>query len=200
MKTAFARNLRVWNNAGKRNHGSKPVIDGEGYRANVGIILCNAQQQLFWGKRVGQDAWQFPQGGIQENETPEEALFRELREETGLMPEHVRILGMTRSWLRYRLPARMVRRGRGPFCVGQKQIWFLLEFVGSDADLSLNADGNPEFEAWRWIDYWRPVHEVVYFKRNVYRRALCELVPIMFRLDAAIAIGEGMATPCGFRE
>lgn len=156
------------------------MIDSDGYRPNVGIILCNAHQQLFWGKRVGQEAWQFPQGGIQEDESPREALFRELHEETGLLPEHVRILGMTRHWLRYRLPHRLIRRGKHPLCVGQKQIWFLLELVGTDADLQLNAVGPPEFECWRWIEYWRPVHEVVYFKRDVYRKALCELVPLMF--------------------
>jgi putative (di)nucleoside polyphosphate hydrolase len=156
------------------------VIDCDGYRPNVGIILCNSEQRLFWGKRIGQDAWQFPQGGIREHERPEDALFRELREETGLLPEHVRVLGMTRSWLRYRLPARMVRRRNRPVCVGQKQRWFLLEMVGSDADFRLDAVQPAEFDDWRWIDYWRPVHEVVHFKRSVYRRALCELVPLMF--------------------
>ncbi|AGA35085.1 Adenosine (5')-pentaphospho-(5'')-adenosine pyrophosphohydrolase [Thioalkalivibrio nitratireducens DSM 14787] len=156
------------------------VIDCDGYRPNVGIILCNGEQQLFWGKRVGQDAWQFPQGGIRQDEAPEDALFRELREETGLLPEHVRILGVTRNWLRYRLPSRMVRRRHRPVCVGQKQRWFLLQLTGTDADFRLDLGEPPEFDAWRWIDYWRPVHEVVYFKRDVYRRALCELVPLMF--------------------
>nr|WP_296749079.1 RNA pyrophosphohydrolase [Thioalkalivibrio sp.] len=156
------------------------VIDCDGYRPNVGIILCNRDRQLFWGKRVGQDAWQFPQGGIRQDETPEQALFRELREETGLLREHVQILGVTRNWLRYRLPPRMVRRQNRPVCVGQKQRWFLLELVGSEGDFRLDAVGLPEFDDWRWIDYWRPVHEVVQFKRSVYRRALCELVPLMF--------------------
>ena len=156
------------------------MIDCDGFRPNVGIILCNSERQLFWGKRIGQDAWQFPQGGIRQDETPEQALFRELHEETGLLPDHVRVLGVTRNWLRYRLPPRMVRRHNQPVCVGQKQRWFLLQMVGCDADFRLDAVQPQEFEAWRWIDYWRPVHEVVYFKRNVYRRALCELVPLMF--------------------
>jgi putative (di)nucleoside polyphosphate hydrolase len=156
------------------------VIDCDGYRPNVGIILCNRERQLFWGKRVGQDAWQFPQGGIRQDETPEQALFRELHEETGLLPEHVRILGMSRTWLRYRLPARMVRRQNRPVCVGQKQRWFLLQMSASEADFRLDAGNPPEFDDWCWIDYWRPVREVVYFKRDVYRRALCELVPLMF--------------------
>lgn len=156
------------------------MIDCDGYRPNVGIILCNRDRQLFWGKRVGQDAWQFPQGGIRQDETPEQALFRELREETGLRPEHVQIMGVTRSWLRYRLPARMVRRKNRPVCVGQKQRWFLLQLVGSEEDFQLDTASPAEFDDWRWIDYWRPVHEVVHFKRSVYRRALCELVPLMF--------------------
>jgi len=156
------------------------VIDCDGYRPNVGIILCNRERQLFWGKRVGQDAWQFPQGGIRQDETPEQALFRELHEETGLLAAHVRILGVSRGWLRYRLPPRMVRRQNRPLCVGQKQRWFLLELLGPEAEFQLDAGDPPEFDDWCWIDYWRPVHEVVYFKRNVYRRALCELVPLMF--------------------
>lgn len=156
------------------------MIDCDGYRPNVGIILCNGERQLFWGKRVGQDAWQFPQGGISQDETPEQALFRELREETGLLPQHVRILGVTRTWLRYRLPTRMIRWQNRPVCIGQKQRWFLLQLTGSEADVQLGIGETPEFDAWRWIDYWRPVHEVVYFKRSVYRRALCELVPLMF--------------------
>ena len=156
------------------------VIDCDGYRANVGIILCNRERRLFWGKRVGQEAWQFPQGGIDVEETPEEAMFRELREETGLLPEHVEVLGRTRHWLRYRLPERMVRRHRRPVCIGQKQRWFLLRMTGDENDVILDAMGTPEFDDWRWIDYWRPAHEVVHFKRQVYRRALCELVPLMF--------------------
>ncbi|WP_196799382.1 MULTISPECIES: RNA pyrophosphohydrolase [unclassified Thioalkalivibrio] len=156
------------------------MIDCDGFRPNVGIILCNRERQLFWGKRAGQDAWQFPQGGIRTDETPEEALFRELREETGLLPEHVELLGSTRRWLRYRLPERMIRRHRNPVCVGQKQRWFLLRMTGEESNVMLDAMDTPEFDSWCWIDYWRPAREVVHFKRNVYRRALCELVPLMF--------------------
>src|SRR4030067_1776618 len=92
------------------------MIDREGYRPNVGIIVCNAQNQVFWGKRVNQHAWQFPQGGINAGETPEQAMFRELEEEVGLQAAHVRILGRTREWLRYDVPAHWTRRDRrGPF-------------------------------------------------------------------------------------
>ncbi|MGH8379071.1 MAG: RNA pyrophosphohydrolase, partial [Gammaproteobacteria bacterium] len=97
------------------------MIDAEGFRANVGIILADGAGRVFWARRVGQSGWQFPQGGIQEGETPEAALFRELAEEIGLEPGHVEILGSTRHWLRYRLPQRYQRHDLAPLCIGQKQ-------------------------------------------------------------------------------
>lgn len=151
------------------------MIDREGYRPNVGIILCNARNQVFWGKRVNQHAWQFPQGGINAGETPEQAMFRELEEEVGLHPDHVRILGRTREWLRYDVPAHWTRRDSRGLYRGQKQIWFLLRLVGRDCDVSLRASNHPEFDAWRWNDYWVPMDAVVEFKREVYRLALAEL-------------------------
>jgi putative (di)nucleoside polyphosphate hydrolase len=157
------------------------VIDSDGFRANVGIILCNEKRQLFWGRRIGQDAWQFPQGGINENETPEEAMFRELEEEVGLKPRQVELLGSTRGWLRYRLPKRFIRHHCRPLCIGQKQRWFLLRVLCEEGDFCLNAgDEKPEFDHWRWVSYWRPINEVVYFKRRVYSRALRELAPLVF--------------------
>lgn len=151
------------------------MIDKDGYRPNVGIVLCNAKNEVFWGKRVRQDSWQFPQGGIKHGETPELAMFRELREEVGLRPEHVRILGRTREWLRYDVPKEWVRREWRGHYRGQKQIWFLLRLVGRDFDVSLRATEHPEFDAWRWNDYWDPVKAVVEFKQEVYRLALEEL-------------------------
>lgn len=151
------------------------MLDKEGYRPNVGIVLTNQRNEVFWGKRINQHAWQFPQGGIKHGETPMQAMFRELGEETGLLPEHVRILGRTRNWLRYDVPAHWVRRDwRGAYR-GQKQIWFLLRLVGRDCDVSLRASGHPEFDAWRWNEYWVPLDSVIEFKREVYRQALTEL-------------------------
>jgi putative (di)nucleoside polyphosphate hydrolase len=151
------------------------MIDKDGYRPNVGIVLCNAQHRVFWGKRVRQDSWQFPQGGIKGGESAEEAMYRELQEEVGLLPEHVRILGRTNNWLRYDVPRDWVRREwRGQYR-GQKQIWFLLRLTGRDCDVCLRASEHPEFDAWRWNDYWDPVEAVVDFKREVYRLALQEL-------------------------
>ncbi|MBK1692182.1 RNA pyrophosphohydrolase [Ectothiorhodospira mobilis] len=156
------------------------MIDCDGYRPNVGIILSNAERRLFWAKRIGQQAWQFPQGGIRQEETPEQALYRELEEETGLQPRHVEVVGCTRDWLRYRLPKHLIRRRSDPVCIGQKQIWFLLRLVGDESCVRLDAMSNPEFDAWRWVDYWQPTREVVFFKRQVYRRALKELAPLLF--------------------
>lgn len=156
------------------------MIDSQGFRPNVGIILTNGSGRVFWAKRRGQDAWQFPQGGISEKETPEEAMFRELFEETGLQPEHVEIMGQTQRWLRYRLPKRMIRRHSQPLCIGQKQRWFLLRLVGDEHCFKLDVTEKPEFDGWRWVDYWHPVSEVVFFKRKVYQRALDELAPLMF--------------------
>jgi putative (di)nucleoside polyphosphate hydrolase len=151
------------------------MLDKDGYRPNVGIVLTNARDEVFWGKRVNQHAWQFPQGGIKHGETPEQAMFRELAEEIGLEPTHVRVLGRTQQWLRYDVPERWVRRDwRGAYR-GQKQIWFLLRLVGRDCDVHLRASDKPEFDAWRWNEYWVPLDAVIDFKRDVYRQALTEL-------------------------
>ncbi|MGA9855050.1 MAG: RNA pyrophosphohydrolase [Gammaproteobacteria bacterium] len=156
------------------------MIDAQGFRANIGIILADGVGRLFWARRRGQSAWQFPQGGIQEHEAPEEALYRELAEEIGLGSEHVEILGCTRRWLRYRLPHRYQRHDLAPLCIGQKQIWFMLHFNGDESAVRLDISDTPEFDSWRWVDYWQPLEEVIFFKRRVYRRALAELAPLLF--------------------
>ncbi len=151
------------------------MLDQDGYRPNVGIILANCRHEVFWGKRVNQHAWQFPQGGIKHGETPEQAMYRELEEEIGLKSDHVRILGRTRHWLRYEVPDKWVRRDwRGTYR-GQKQIWYLLRMVGRDCDVKLRTSDKPEFDAWRWHEYWVPLDTVIDFKREVYRDALAEL-------------------------
>ena len=165
------------------------MIDRDGYRPNVAIVLCNTRNQVFWGKRVKEHAWQFPQGGIKPGESPEQAMYRELQEETGLEQRHVRILGRTRDWLHYDVPDHWVKREwRGTYR-GQKQIWYLLRLVGRDCDISLRASGHPEFDAWRWHDYWVPLEAVIDFKREVYRLGLeqlsgyLEMAPRVFGLS-----------------
>ncbi|CAM4449387.1 MAG: RNA pyrophosphohydrolase [Legionellaceae bacterium] len=155
------------------------VIDSDGYRPNVGIILINHTNLVFWARRIGQQAWQFPQGGIRTLETPEEGLYRELYEELGLEPSDVAILGCTSDWLRYRLPKHLIRYYSHPVCVGQKQKWFLLRLIGSEQKIRLNLSSSPEFDSWRWVNYWYPIKQVIAFKRDVYRKALRELAPLI---------------------
>ena len=151
------------------------MIDRDGYRPNVGIVIANGRNEVFWGKRVGEHAWQFPQGGIQAGESPEDAMYRELTEEVGLESAHVKILGRTRDWLRYDVPRHWVRRDARSLYRGQKQIWFLLRLTGRDCDVCLRRSEKPEFDAWRWTPYWVPLETVVDFKRDVYQSALSEL-------------------------
>ena len=151
------------------------MLDREGFRPNVGIILLNSHNEVWWGKRVREHSWQFPQGGIKYGETPEQAMFRELEEEIGLRAEHVKIIGRTRDWLRYEVPDRFIKRDIRGHYRGQKQIWFLLRMVGRDCDVNLRLTTHPEFDAWRWHDYWVPLDVVIEFKRDVYQRALQEL-------------------------
>lgn len=155
------------------------MIDNAGYRYGIGIILVNDNRQVFLAKRIGMPAWQFPQGGMKAEETPEQAMYRELKEEIGLNPEDVDVLGMTRRWLRYRLPHRLVRHYAKPLCIGQRQRWFLLKLANSQAIIDLKANDDPEFDAWSWVSYWYPLREVVTFKRRVYVLALKEFAKIV---------------------
>lgn len=152
------------------------MIDSDGFRPNVGIIIFNDDGQLLWAKRLGQDAWQFPQGGVQRHESPEDAVLRELNEEVGLDPEDVQIVASTNRWLRYRLPRHLVRQNSHPVCIGQKQKWFLLKLLTDTEKIRFDLCEKPEFDHWRWVSYWYPVNQVVSFKRKVYRKALEELV------------------------
>lgn len=155
------------------------MIDADGFRANVGIVICNKIGQVFWARRYGQHSWQFPQGGIDEGETAEQAMYRELGEEVGLTPKDVSILSVTRNWMRYKLPKRLIRQGSDPVCIGQKQKWFLLQLDCHENDVDVLQSGHPEFDDWRWVSYWYPVRNVVSFKRDVYRRVMKEFVPVV---------------------
>jgi putative (di)nucleoside polyphosphate hydrolase len=153
------------------------VIDGDGYRPNVGIIVANNHGQVLWARRYGHEAWQFPQGGIIDGESPEQAMYRELREEIGLEPQDVELLAQTKGWLRYRLPKRFIRNDKPPLCIGQKQRWFLLKLIGDETCIKLDIQKPAEFDRWQWVSYWYPLDQVVSFKREVYRKALKELQP-----------------------
>ncbi|MEM8984066.1 MAG: RNA pyrophosphohydrolase [Pseudomonadota bacterium] len=155
-------------------------IDEAGFRANVGIVLANAKGKLLLAGRAGRRGWQFPQGGIHADESPEEAMYRELHEELGLRPDDVSVLGSTTDWIRYRLPKRYIRRHSKPVCIGQKQRWFVLRLDAAESCIHFDATDKPEFDRWRWVDYWRPVNEVIYFKRRVYAQALSELGGLLY--------------------
>ncbi|MGL4667172.1 MAG: RNA pyrophosphohydrolase [Saezia sp.] len=171
------------------------MLDSDGFRPNVGIILLNRQNQVFWGRRIRSNSWQFPQGGINAGEAPEQAMLRELNEEIGLLPHHVRIIARTRDWLHYEVPDRYVRfEARGVYR-GQKQLWFLLQLLAQDSDIDLRSTDHPEFDAWRWSEYWVPLNGVIEFKRDVYRNALNELAPFLPRVESRNRFLRGKRRP-----
>jgi putative (di)nucleoside polyphosphate hydrolase len=153
------------------------VIDSEGFRSNVGIVVCNDFGKLLWTRRIGQNSWQFAQGGVDPGESAEQAMFRELTEEIGLEEKDVKILGVTKEWLKYRLPNRYIRHDSRPLCIGQKQKWFMLKLTSNDTNIRFDATGHPEFDYFMWVSYWYPLRQVISFKRDVYRQALVELLP-----------------------
>lgn len=162
------------------------MIDSEGYRANIGIVITNEKKQILLAKRYKQDAWQLPQGGIDKGETELEALYRELEEEVGLAPKQVSLLAKTPKWLRYELPMEHIRRKQKPTCIGQKQVWYLLKLVSNDSDISLSLHNKVEFDDWKWVDYWNPVDEVINFKKEVYEDMLKALAPVLFENEHSI--------------
>lgn len=158
------------------------VIDADGFRPNVGIIVTNGEGRILWARRIGsQNAWQFPQGGVREGEAAIDAMYRELLEELGLRSEHVEVIAESRRWERYRLPKRFQRKGTIPLCIGQKQKWFLLKRLGDDGCIDLEASESPEFDCWKWVSYWYPLKQVIFFKRKVYGRVLREFAPYVLK-------------------
>jgi putative (di)nucleoside polyphosphate hydrolase len=167
------------------------VVDKDGFRANVAMVISDGCGKVFWAKRLGQQAWQFPQGGVNDGESAEQALYRELYEEVGLESTDVKIIQRTKKWLRYQIPVQMQRKNSIPLCIGQKQKWFYLELTGVAAKVKFNATGTPEFDAWEWVNYWYPIDSVVSFKRNVYRNALMEFAPANARFEKQSAAADG---------
>jgi putative (di)nucleoside polyphosphate hydrolase len=151
------------------------MLDKRGFRLNVGIVLSNTEKKLFLGCRPGKcEAWQFPQGGIKRNETPKQAMYRELYEEIGLTLNQVTILAQTKNWLHYYIPDHLRRQNQKPFCIGQKQKWFLLRLTSDDSAINCDRTQLPEFSSWKWVDYWEPFYQIVDFKKEVYQNVLTE--------------------------
>lgn len=151
------------------------MLYGDGYRPNVCIVLCNDQNELLLFHRVGSGGWQFPQGGIDDNESPLEAMYRELYEEVGLQAHDVKLLAQSTRWYRYNVPSRWLRASSRGHMHGQKQLWFLLQLESNTEAINFQTTEHPEFDEWSWVSYWDPVHYVVDFKKSLYQRALIDL-------------------------
>ncbi|MEX0339024.1 MAG: RNA pyrophosphohydrolase [Arenibacterium sp.] len=145
------------------------------YRPCVGVMLLNAQGEVFVGQRLDRDtdAWQMPQGGVDEGESPYDAAFRELWEETGIPNQLAEIIAETEGWLPYDLPHDLVPRIWKGRYRGQEQKWFLMRFLGADSDVNIQTK-HPEFSAWRWLAHDQLVANIVPFKREVYQQVLEE--------------------------
>ncbi|KAA0444215.1 MAG: RNA pyrophosphohydrolase [Candidatus Thioglobus sp.] len=152
------------------------MIDREGYRANVGMVITNDKRQVLLAKRHQQSGWQLPQGGIDKGENEIDALFRELKEEVGLASEHIDLIAKTPKWLRYELP----KNKKNNSCIGQKQIWFLLKLTSPEHNIKLDTHSKIEFEDWKWVDYWHPIEAIIDFKKPIYEDMLKALAPVLF--------------------
>lgn len=171
-------------------HDSKAIIDQQGYRLNVALAIANGKGELLWAKRASTDGWQFPQGGIDEGESSEQAAYRELYEEVGLARDQVVLIDSIQDWLPYRFPKR-VRLQKGHYCLGQKQRWYLFYLTVGEEAIDLNKVSPPEFDNWSWISYWDPVNRIIDFKQEVYKQALQRLSVAHDTLVHRLAAGAG---------
>ena len=152
------------------------------YRPGVGVMLLNDRDQVFVGQRLDStlEAWQMPQGGIDEGEDPRVAAHRELHEETGITQELVSILAETAHWLTYDLPEDLVGKLWKGRYRGQRQLWYAMRFHGHDSDVNLET-GHPEFRAWKWADPDHLPALIVPFKRQLYEDVLAAFADLLER-------------------
>ena len=144
-----------------------------GYRLNVAMIVLNKHNKVLFCKRRNTQNWQFPQGGVDENENIESAMFRELNEEVGLEKDNVEIKAVSQNFIYYDIPKNIRSRVLGGKFKGQAQKYFLLKLISGDVDL--NIENTPEFDKYNWVPFWYPLNQVVDFKKEAYRSALIEL-------------------------
>lgn len=157
------------------------------YRLNVGIMLINHDGLVFVGQRRDNysDAWQMPQGGIDDGENPKEAALRELHEETGIPANLVQVLEVSEKWISYELPKDLISQLWGGRFRGQKQKWYLMRFLGSDTEVNIQTE-TPEFSAWKWIPPDALVENIVPFKKSVYQKVLSEFSKTLLKSDLQV--------------
>jgi putative (di)nucleoside polyphosphate hydrolase len=151
------------------------------YRAGVGMMLLNKKNQAFVGQRIKEttEAWQMPQGGIDEGEDTFKAALRELKEEIGT--DNVELLAETKDWLYYDLPQEIASRLWNGNYIGQKQKWFLLRYLGKDEEINITTE-IPEFSTWQWINVDILPSLIVPFKKELYEKVIAEFKPIIEKL------------------
>lgn len=159
--------------SGTQAHLKRPQDQQHLYRPGVGIVLINRQGSVFVAERLDNPgAWQMPQGGIDEGEAPEIAVFREMEEEIGT--RNARIIATLDDWIYYDIPEKTAARLWQGKYKGQRQKWIALEFLGEDHDIDLEAFEHPEFSRWKWVPIIQLLDYVVPFKRAVYEHVMKE--------------------------
>jgi putative (di)nucleoside polyphosphate hydrolase len=150
------------------------------YRSGIGIMLINKEKKIFVGKRIDNhsDAWQMPQGGIDAGESENEAMFRELKEETGISAFAVKILQKSRGYFYYNLPYKLQKKFWGGKYLGQRQRWYLVEFIGDESLVNIQTE-DPEFSAWKWVSSEEILSAIVGFKRELYEDVINEFLEIL---------------------
>ena len=145
------------------------------YRSGVGVVLINQNKKIFVGKRIDNqsDSWQMPQGGIDVGEDEDVAMFRELQEETGISSQFVKIIKKSDNYFYYDLPYKLQKKFWGGKYLGQRQRWYLLEFLGDNSNINI-ASQEPEFSEWKWVEKVDLINLIVNFKRELYQQIISE--------------------------
>jgi putative (di)nucleoside polyphosphate hydrolase len=150
------------------------------YRSGVGVLLINQNKKIFVGKRIDNqsDSWQMPQGGIDAGEDEDVAMFRELQEETGISSQFVKIIKKSDNYFYYDLPYKLQKKFWGGKYLGQRQRWYLLEFLGDDLNINITTQ-EPEFSEWKWVDKADLINLIVNFKRELYQQIISEFTDFL---------------------